>query len=353
MVRIGIVGCGGIANGRHIPELLNADGCKITALCDTDGEALKRTAERIGIDEAHCFEDYKKLAECEEVDAVEICTPNHLHVPIAEYVVSLNKPANIEKPLALCAKDAQRLENILKEKKLPNMMCFTYRFFPAVRYAKHILDKELIGKIVGIKVEYLKSSAFWEGRRLEWRFVKKYAGTGVLGDLGVHLIDMTRLLVGDFQSVGAMTGIIVKQRLKLDCDELADVETDDWCNFTATVRNKRGEEIPASFSITRCALGHANTIRYDIFGTDGTVSFDANNPDVLEVCLGEVDKECGGMHTVSVPDKYRITQEQAFADMLNGKNCEYLPTIDDGIACQKILDAVLLSSEIKQTVDIE
>lgn len=354
MIRIGIVGCGGIAYGKHMTELLKVGGCKITAICDIDKNALKRSADRLGLDSEHCFEDYRQLIDCADVDAVEICTPNYLHVPIAEYAVSKNKPINVEKPLALNTEETKKLEAMLAEKKVPNMMCFSYRFFPAVRYAKYILDKGLIGKVVSINVEYLKLSAFWEGRRLDWRFVKKYAGTGVLGDLGVHLIDMAQLLVGDVKSVSAMAGTVVKQRLKLDCDELADVETDDYCNFIASLEDRHGgEPVAASFVITRCALGHANTIKYDIFGTDGVISFDLNNPDVLGVCIGEVDKACDGLHTVKVPQKFRISQEQMFVDLLSGKECVHLPTVADGIKCQKILDALLLSSETKRAVDIQ
>lgn len=83
-------------------------------------------------------------------------------------------------------------------------MCFSYRFMPAVRYAKELLDEKKLGKIVSVDVEYLQSGAFIEGRRLEWRFDKKKAGTGAIGDLGVHLIDMTRYLLGDITAVCAL-----------------------------------------------------------------------------------------------------------------------------------------------------
>ncbi|MCQ2432379.1 MAG: Gfo/Idh/MocA family oxidoreductase [Clostridia bacterium] len=348
IVRIGIIGCGGIANGVHITQLLNVNQCKITALCDINPKALASTAARVGIDEAHCFSDYHDLIACPDVDAVEICTPNYLHIPMAVDVVHAGKSVNVEKPLAIRYEQAKALEDALAETPVPNMMCFSYRFFPAVRYAKWILDKGLIGKIVSVNVEYLKSSAFWEGRRLEWRFVKEYAGTGVLGDLGVHLIDMARFLLGDFHSVCAQTGIVVKQRKRLDSEEYGSVETDDYCNFLADI----GDGIPGSFTVTRCALGNANTIKYDIFGEDGVISFNLNNPDTLGVCIGEVDKKSDGLHQVRVPAEFRIGQEQMFVDMVSGKPCQFLPTVEDGIACQKILDALLDSSEQRRWVDI-
>ncbi|MBE6929979.1 MAG: Gfo/Idh/MocA family oxidoreductase [Ruminococcaceae bacterium] len=353
MKRIGIIGAGGIANGTHIKQLLEVPECRITAICDIDPAALKKTGDRLGLDEAHRFTDYRALVDCADVDAVEICVPNYLHVEMAKYAVSKGKPINVEKPLGMDAAECEGLQQMLEETGVTNMMCFSYRFRPAVRYAKWIIDQGLIGNIVGVNVAYLKSSAFWEGRRLDWRFVKKYAGTGVLGDLGVHLIDMATLLVGDIQAVSAVADTVVKRRQRLDSDEWADVETDDYSNFLADIIDRRsGERVSANFSITRCAIGHANTIRYDIFGDQGVISFDLNNPNVLGVCSGTVDLQSGIVHTVNVPAKYSITQEQAFVDALHGKFCDYYPTVAEGVQCQRVLDALIKSNETRAFVNV-
>jgi len=340
-VRIGIIGVGGIAKSVHIPEIQKSKGGKITAICDIDEQALYDVGEQLGIDENYRFKDYRDLIACDVVDAVEICTPNYLHVPMALDAIHAGKPVNVEKPLSINYLEAKKLEDALAVKSIPNMMCFSYRFKPAVRYAKWILEKGLIGKVLSVNVEYLKSSAFWEGRKLDWRFIKKYAGTGVLGDLGVHLIDMTRFLIGDVESVCATTGIVVKERQRIDSNEMGKVETDDYCNFLANIRGG----VAGTFVITRCAIGHNNTIKYDIFGTEGVISFDLNNPEILGVCIGEVDVKSFGMHNVKVPAEFYVTQEQTFIDLVNGKECKYLPTVKDGIECQKILDALLQSSE--------
>ncbi len=352
MKNIGIIGVGGVANGKHITELLTCREARIVAICDTDKAALKRTAERLSLDKAHCFEDYKALIDSPEVDAVEICTPNCFHVEMAAYAVRRSKPVNVEKPLGISLEECLPLEALLNETGVLNMMCFSYRFMPAVRYAKERIDTGALGDIVGVNVAYLKSSAFWEGRRLEWRFVKKYAGTGVLGDLGVHLIDMATLLVGDVRSVNAMTGIVVKERMRLDSDEIAPVETDDHCNFIATLEDRRtGKETPAVFSITRCAIGHANTIRYDIFGTKGSISFDLNDPSVLSFSIGE-DAKSAKLHTEKVPERFFVKQEEAFVDALHGRLCDHFPTVLDGVRCQRVLDAILRSAEEKRIIEL-
>lgn len=346
MKRIGIIGVGGVANGAHISQLLKVKECKITAICDIDPGALQKTASRPGLEQVLLFEDYKELIDSGEVDAVEICTPNHMHVEIATYAAKKGIPFESEKPLGMSVEECVSLEQLVKESGLVNMMCFSYRFIPAVRYAKWMIDRGLLGDIISVSVEYLKSSAYMEGRRLDWRFVKQYAGTGVLGDLGVHLIDMATLLIGDVTSVsGAMMETVVKKRMRLDRDEWADVETDDLCNFTARLQNRNSHvQAVASFFITRCAMGHRNTIRFDLHGTEGAISFDLNDPNNLKVCVGTVDKKSDTLHTVPVPGEFFLTQEQAFVNALHGNYCDFFPTVFDGVKCQKIIEAILTSA---------
>lgn len=348
MKRIGIIGVGGIAQ-LHIRQLQEIETCKIAAICDIDPQKLRTVGERLQIPDERRFIEYQDLIDCEEVDAVEICTPNYLHVPMAVAAVRAGKPFNVEKPLSVNMEAVKPLKEILSQNPVKNMMCFSYRFMPAVRYAKWIMENHLIGDVVSIDVAYLKSSAFWTGRRLDWRFVKEYAGTGVLGDLGVHLIDMAEFLTGNITEVVAECKTVVKKRKRLDSEELADVETDDYCSFLAKIDH----DIDASFVITRCAYGNENTIKFDIYGTKGVISFDLNQPEILKVCVGEIDLKSEALHTVKVPQEYFIKQEQMFIDMLYEKECKYLPTVQDGLRSQKILDSLLLSSEEKRWVKIE
>lgn len=348
MVKIGIIGVGGIARNAHIKELKNYNDAKITAICDIDENALKTVGDDLNIPEEYRFREYTDLINCDEVDAVEICTPNYLHVRMATAAVKAGKPVEIEKPLGLNYNETIELTTALEESEVANMMCMSYRFFPAVRYAKWILEKKLIGDIISIDVQYLKSSAFMEGRRLDWRFVKEYAGTGVLGDLGVHLIDLATFLIGDIKKISAHSKIVVKERKKLDSEEIAPVETEDYCSFIAEMDN----DITANFLITRCAIGNDNTIKFDVYGTDGVISFNLNNPKELGVCIGEVDVKSNGLHTVKVPDKFDVKQERTFVDIVKGIETPHRPTVKDGVKLQKILDAILLSAKNKEWVNI-
>lgn len=347
MLKIGIIGLGGIS-AKHIREIQACDKAEIRAICDVNPETLKKVGDQLGIPENNRFTNYKDLIACEEVEAVEICTPNYLHIPMAMDVVAAGKALEMEKPLSVDYAGVDELLRAIDDAGIVNMTCFSYRFMPAVRYAKHLIEEGKLGKIINVDVAYLKSSGFWAGRRLDWRFVNEYAGCGVIGDLGVHLIDMTRYLVGDFKSVYASTEIVVKQRQKLDSDEYAAVETEDLASFMAKLEGN----VNANFLISRCAIGNDNTIKFEIYGTEGVLRFNLNNPNELTVCIGEVDRETDSLHTVKVPAKYNIGQEETFIRAALGEIPEDFPVVREGAACQKIVDALIESAKTDSVVKV-
>lgn len=348
-VRIGIIGVGGIAMNRHIRELLDCEDAQIVAICDVKPRALARARETVGLSDEKCYTDYRELIADEDVEAVEICTPNHLHAEMAIAVLKAGKPVNVEKPVALNYEQAVRMLQAERESESFAMTCFTYRYMPAVRYAKYLVDSGTIGEIVGLNVAYLKNSAFWEGRRLEWRFVKEYAGSGVIGDLGIHLIDLAQLLAGNITRLCATKEIVVKERRQLDCEEIGKVETEDSCSFLAQFEGGAS----GTFHITRCAIGHANTIRYDVYGTKGSISFDLNNPKLLNICTGEGNPKDYVNRTEEVPTEFFLTQEQAFVDAVQGKRDALFPTLEKGVQGQKIVDSILRSAEENRWVTLE
>ena len=348
-LRVGIIGLGRIS-GIHINGLQNAKDAEIVAVCDIDEVKLKETGDKLSIPEEYRFTDYHDLINCDIVDAVEICTPNYLHVPMAIDVVNAGKPVNVEKPLGdVYDNRVPELLEALEKNPQPNMMCFSYRFRPAVRYAKQLIEEGKIGKVLTVHIEYLQSGSFIEGRRMEWRFVKSMSGTGAIGDLGVHLIDMTRYLIGEVNAVCARKRTFVKQRRMLDSEVIGDVTTDDYCSFLADIE---GGAV-ANFTVTRCAHGHSNTIKYDVFGTEGVISFNLNNPWELAVCLGLEELKTVGLHTVRVPAEYNASQEQSFVDIALGRFNEPIADIIEGARCQKIVDAIDRSSEENRWIEIE
>ena len=347
-VRIGIIGYGGIAKGRHVPELLACPDAEIVAVCDISEAARAAAKETLGLSDEKCYVHYRDLIADPTVDAVEVCTPNHLHAEIAIAVLAAGKPVNLEKPIALHYEQAMQIVQAEEKSTAFGMTCFSYRFFPAVRYAKHLVDNGKIGDVVGLNVAYLKDSAFWEGRRLEWRFVKECAGSGVIGDLGVHLIDLAQLLAGDIVKLCAESDILVKERTTLNGDAVAPVETEDSCCFLAQFQNGA----KGSFHITRGAIGHQNTIRYDVYGTKGSLSFDLNDPTVLHICCGEGDPKGYSYVKETVPDAFFLKQEEAFVKAVKGEKTDLFPTIKMGAQGQLVVDAIIRSAEEERWIRV-
>ena len=346
-IRIGIIGLGGIS-AKHIKELSGYGDVRITAVCDIDPAAIAKKNETLHLPPEKCYRDYRDLIADPDVDAVEVCTPNYLHAEMAIAALKAGKPVNLEKPIAMNYEQARAILQAQRESGTVGMTCFSYRFQPAVRYAKYLMEQGVIGDVVGINVAYLKNSAFWEGRRLEWRFVKEYAASGVIGDLGVHLIDLAQLLAGEITELCASQMTVVKERRRLDSEEIAPVETDDQCSFIAQFAS--GAQ--GSFHITRCAIGHVNTIRYDVYGTGGSLSFDLNHPEVLGICQGEGDPKNLRTRTVDVPKEFFKEQERTFVDAVQGKVDGLFPSLETGAQGQKVVDAILLSAGEKRWVTV-
>ncbi|MBQ8387889.1 MAG: Gfo/Idh/MocA family oxidoreductase [Clostridia bacterium] len=346
-VKIGIIGLGGISN-KHVRELLSCENAEIAAVCDVDPSALTKGGERAGVPEDKRYTDYRDLIADPEVEAVEICTPNYLHAEMARAALAAGKPVNLEKPIAMDHGQALSVVEAESRSGTFGMTCFSYRFMPAVRYAKSLVDGGAIGNIVGINVAYLKSSAYWQGRPLEWRFEKEKAGSGVIGDLGVHLIDLAQLLAGNIVELSATRQIAVKERPTLDGQGIGQVTTEDSCSFVAHF--KCGAE--GCFHITRCAIGHANTIRYDVYGDRGAISFDLDDPTVLIIARGEGDPKYLRSETVKVPEEFYVSQEQTFVNAVLGERAELFPTISDGAQSQRVVDAIIESAEKRTWVTV-
>lgn len=347
--KIGLIGCGGIANGVHLPGYASASGAEIYALCDIDKEKLDRTAEKYGVPPERRFTDWHDLI-ASDAEAIDICTPNYLHVPMAKAAVAAGKHFCCEKPLGISYEECLALEKDADLAGVKAMVCFSYRFMPAVRYAKHLVDECKIGKVVNFYAQYLKSSAYMKDRGLDWRFVGRDARYGVSGDLGVHLLDLASFLSGDVTALTADLGIAVKERKRLDRDEMAPVETDDFCHFLAKFECGAS----ATFSITRAAFGNVNRIRVEVYGETGAFRFDLTQNDKLEYYTGGIKpgNEINIMETMAVPDEFRTSQMQCFADLLNNKPDCYIPTLHDGVKLQRVLDAILESNEKRAWIDL-
>jgi len=223
---------------------------------------------------------------------------------------------------------------------------------PTTRFFKDVLDKGLLGRIYHCYIKCIKESGLWEGRRLEWRFDGERAGSGVLGDLGSHMIDFLNWANEDIVGLSANTGIFIKERQKEDSDEWAEVTTDDYANILADLKSGA----TANIELSRCAQTEAQLVEFVIYGQNGCIKFSNAAEDGLDVCFIESDEFGNEKQIIKTPESYGkmggIFQSESFVNMTEGKCDNYTTTIDNGLKAQIVIDAALKSAKEKRYVTV-
>ena len=349
-VRVGLIGTGGICNGAHIPRYLQCEDCEITAICDIDPKVLERTGDRLNIPKEQRFADYRELLASGLVDAVDIATSNDCHVEIAIAALAAGYPVSVEKPIGIDFKESLLLTRKSKETGLPVFVCFSWRYNEFPRYMKYLIEKGEIGELYHIYVECIKDSGLWKGRKLEWRFQEEKAGSGVLCDLGSHMFDAIRFFGEEVENVYCDRGIIVKERMRQDKDEMAQVTTDDWSNVVCRLKSGIG----ATVKLSRTVTTEKNSIEFYVIGSKGALRFEHHNGDQkLLICTGE-DITTNTFREVEIPEEFTLAnQSRSFIDLVKGNPDAYAATIEDGIYSQAIVDAAKLSSKVGRKITIQ
>ncbi|WP_067621735.1 Gfo/Idh/MocA family protein [Alicyclobacillus acidiphilus] len=346
-IRMGVVGLGGISNV-HIQGILRSVDAELVAICDTNAQLLQATGDKYGIPAQRRFSEFAELIGADFVDAVSICTPNMLHFPIAMEAVRQKKPFCLEKPIALNAKEAEQLRDACRTANVPNMIGFSYRYKPAVRYARSLVQEGQLGRIYHVYGQYLQSWAKPDVP-MSWRFSKAMSGSGALGDLGSHVIDLTRFIVGDIKRVTGNAGILVGARRNPGSDTQSTVDVDDYVHFLATIES----DISGVFSISRFAYGRGNYQRLEIYGDKGALVYSLEADDSLEVCIGSVYEQSHQFVEVPIPARFHQDQMQSFFDLVRGVDDGLNATLDDGVFNQKALDAIEESFECGKWIEID
>ncbi|HBF86609.1 MAG TPA: hypothetical protein DDW54_02910 [Clostridiales bacterium] len=351
--KVGIIGYGWVASENHRWSYSQAKDVEIAAVCDVKRDALERAKKDFGLSDDRLFDDYRKLIDSGLCDMVDICTPNRFHCEQAKYALNAGLPVSIEKPVGVNSREVNEVRTLAEKKGLPVFICFTWRHLPTTRYLKDVIDSGAVGKVYHCYIKCIKESGLWAGRRLEWRFQKEYAGSGVLCDLGSHMIDFLNWMNEDIVGLSANMGIFVKKRQKLDSDEWADVTTDDYANIIADLKSGA----TANIDLSRCAKTEGQLVEFIIYGEKGYIRYCNYVGEGLEICYGSKDDIAKGKVRVPTPEKYgkvgSIYQSQSFVDLANGKKDNFTSTIDDGLKAQMVIDAAIKASEEKRYVTIE
>ncbi|WP_082084101.1 Gfo/Idh/MocA family protein [Paenibacillus beijingensis] len=345
-LNIGVIGLGGIANF-HIAGILASGDAVLWSICDCNEEALKKRAEEFDIPEARQYLNYEELLQDPELDAVMIGTPNGSHFAIANEAIKNGKPFALEKPLTIDVREAAILKELLEAGRIPHMICFSYRYKTAARYAKWLIGQGKLGTVHHVYSQYLQGWAINEQLPLLWRFRKELSGSGALGDLGSHIFDLERFLVGDISRVIADAGTIVKERRQLTGSGNGEVDVDDYCHVLARLEGG----ISSSMTITRFAYGRGNYQRVEIYGTKGALVYSLDEEDTLYVKFEEENDEV--FRKVDIPDEFKADQMQSFFNLLNGRGDGLDATIEDGYVNQLTIDAVIESFTEERWMEVK
>ena len=350
VIRVGSVGLGGISSGVHLPGITRSPDLTLTALCDIDPKRLHERGEQYKIPEDHRFADYRDLVACPDVDAVDISTPNNVHLEIALAAARAGKPYGCEKPVTMDAAEAKILRDATHEAGVKSMIYFSYRYKAAARYLRSLVAGGRLGRIHHVNMQYYQAWGLAEADcPLVWRYVKSVAASGALGDLGCHGLDLVSFVTGQsYEKVCAHLGTIVHERRLPSGNGRGPVDVDDFSNILAEM----SDGISASFQISRFAYGRGNYQRMEVYGEHGALVYHLDRipgTDELEICDASTGKK---YVPAEIPEEFRVDQMQSFADLLNGKDDGLNADIDDGVTNEILLDGILRSSEEQRWVTL-
>ncbi|RMG65966.1 MAG: gfo/Idh/MocA family oxidoreductase [Calditrichaeota bacterium] len=223
-LKVGFVGCGGVAQVVHLPILSQVEEVELVALCDVDLRKATVLGDKFGV--PHCYGDVEEMVTRHQLDLVFVLTPNNLRMPISMMVLRHNAHLFLEKPAGLNQAEVARIATEARQRNLHVMVGMQNRFRSDVRSIKTFLDAQEVGEVFYGRSEWLQSK--FPVQKQPWVFKKKIAGGGVVMDLGLPLIDMVWWLIGKpaVRSVRAYQHPIKK-----------DLEVEDFCVFTLEFDN--------------------------------------------------------------------------------------------------------------------
>lgn len=337
---------------------------EMAAVAGRNAEAVAAAAAKWGW--ARSETDWRRLVDADDIDLVDVCTPGDSHVEIAIAALEAGKHVLCEKPLANSVEEAERMAAAARaaaERGVFAMVGFSYRRVPAVALAKRLVEEGRLGTIRQVRAAYLQDWLADAAAPMTWRLDKSLAGSGALGDVGAHAIDLAQHLTGDtLASVSGILQTFVTERPKLAeargltgvaSDETGTVTVDDAAFFTGRFT---GGAVGA-FEATRMATGRKNALRIEVFGTDGALAFDFEDMNALGLYETR-DGDTAGFRRILAtepthpwvgswwPPGHGLGYEHAFShqvvdivtDIAGGRQPH--PSFDEGLQVQRVLDAV-------------
>jgi predicted dehydrogenase len=332
-----------------------------------DTERTRAAAERFGWEASST--DWREAVQRDDIDVVDICVPGRLHAEIALAALAAGKHVLCEKPLANSVHEAEVMTDAARAAEARGVlsMCgFSYRRTPALALAKRLIDEGRIGEVRHVRAQYLQDWLSDASAPMTWRLDKEQAGSGTLGDIGAHSIDLAQWLTGSrIAGVSALLHTFVAERPASGdhvglggtgdaSGELAAVTVDDAAAFTA----RFDDGAIGVFEATRMALGRKNANRIEINGTRGSVAFDFERMNELEFFETEGDSLSEGFRRIQATDAghpylegwwpvghglgYEHTFTHEVVDFVRaiGAGTAPSPSFDEALQVQRVLAAV-------------
>lgn len=367
-LRIGLIGCGFMgrthSNGYNrvsnfFPELEYKP--VLRAVCSRNKEKVQAFAEQWGYESTET--DWKAIIAREDIDAVDICTPNNMHAEIAIAAAKAGKMILCEKPLSRTLEEGEKMVEAIESAGVKNTVWYNYRRAPAVTLAKQLIDEGKLGKIFHYRANFLQdwtiSPDLPQGGEALWRLDADAAGSGVTGDLLAHCIDTALWLNGGIKDVSAMTETFIKERVHQTTGAIQKVSIDDACIFHCHFSNGS----LGLFESTRYARGHKALYTFEINGENASIRWDLQDMNRLEYYDYGDDPILRGWRSILVTDSdqpymdkwwvpgliigYEHTFVHHVANFLKsletGEPCD--PTFKDALETQKVCEAVLASAK--------
>ena len=336
----------------------------LKAVCARDAAKVKAFAGQWGYESTET--DWRKLVERQDIDVIDIASPNDTHLEIALAAARAGKMVMCEKPLGRTAAESRQMVEAVEKAKVPNMVWYNYRRVPAVTLAKQFIDEGKLGRIFHYRAKFLQdwtiSKDLPQGGQGLWRLDAGIAGSGVTGDLLAHCIDTALWLNGGISKVSGMTETFIKERHHTITGKTEPVAIDDASLFLARFDNGS----LASFEATRYARGHKALYTFEINGEHASIIWDLHDLHRLQYFDHRDEGRTRGWRSIHVTDGdhpymdkwwvpgLQIGYEHTFihqvADFLGGVGSgnHAAPTFRDALATDLVTDAVLKSARTGQ-----
>ena len=339
---------------------------RLKVICGRTLEKTEAAARAFGWDEADT--DWRRVVGRPDIQIVDICTPGDSHAEIAIAAARAGKAVICEKPLANTVREAERMLAAVERAGVAHMVCHNFRRIPAIGLAQQIIAEGRLGTIRHFRGAFLEDWLLDPAFPLVWRLDRKRAGSGSLGDIGSHVIDLARMLVGEIAEVSGITETFVKTRpLSGAPARKGRVTVDD--GVVAAVRFANGAI--GSIEATRFAPGRKSQCAFEINGSQGSLAFDLERLNELEVYFLSDPPHLRGFRTILAteqihphmaawwPPGHIIGWEHSFTHMVDdllgaiAGGTVPSPSFRDGVMNQRVLDAIERSSTSRRWVRVK